>query len=160
MTEKEKRDAVNAVLEGIEFQFLQRPSPGQEPGPSTLRPLEYWAIRWGDRFQAAYLRALTEGHPPGVVVWATPRTESLDDPPVAFEFLPRDEARLRADRQKAGAGAPLGEAAAPGMFYTVAHRTDGWLRGTFINMMQAPEPGDELRLRPGANRPAGEGGRN
>jgi hypothetical protein len=151
--------ALNSLLESLEFQVLHRPSPDQEPEPSDLQPLEYWVLRWGNRFQAAYGRGLTEGHPPGVVVWATPWTESLDDPPVEFDFLPRDEARLRADRLNACVRL-LEEPAGAGMFYHVASRADGWLKGTVITMMQAPEPRDELRLMPGATRPTEAGGKN
>lgn len=100
-------------------------------GPAALRD---WTRRHREAFRDAYRAA-----PPGGVVWATPTTESLDDPPTAgaTEVLSRETAtealaRLNMD----GTADPPG----PGLFYVIASRESGRFQGTFVGMLPVPGP--------------------
>ncbi len=100
-------------------------------GPAALRD---WARRHREAFRDTYRAA-----PPGGVVWATPTTESLDDPPTAgaTEVTNREAATAalaRLDMDGTEDPPP------PGMFYVIASRESGRFKGTFVGLLPAPVP--------------------
>jgi hypothetical protein len=103
-------------------------------GPHALMD---WVMRWRERFRAGYREALAAGYPADSVVWATPLTESLDDPPVGFNLHSPVEAREMLDKvgpKPADSMSPL-----PGSFYVVASRAEGRFKGTFTGVLAADE---------------------
>jgi hypothetical protein len=95
-------------------------------------------------FRAAYRDGLAAGYPPDVVVMATPRTESIEDPPVGWDILRRDEARALLTRHPPACRVDLDAPPPPGHFYVVASRAAGRLKGTFVGLIPVPGPDEEL----------------
>jgi hypothetical protein len=117
---------------------------GHWRGPSGPEALLEWVRRWRDLFKAGYRQALAEGYLPDVVVWAMPRTASLEDPPLGFDLLRRDEARRKVNWQLPCVRGTLDDPPNPGMFYIVASRAEGRFKGTLVAMLPVPEDGDDL----------------
>jgi hypothetical protein len=103
--------------------------PGQPKGPHGLAQ---WMATWMDVWKAAYREARAGGYAYDVVIWAMPRTSNIKDPPVGFDFVGRDEAVRRINRHVPSVRGALDEPPAPGMFYAVASRGDGPLKGTTL----------------------------
>jgi hypothetical protein len=100
-------------------------------GPAALRD---WTRRHREAFRDAYRAA-----PSGGVVWATPTTESLDDPPraEATDVLSREAATEALARLNLDGTADPPQ---PGMFYVIASRESGRFQGTFVGMLPVPGP--------------------
>ena len=103
-------------------------------GPHALGE---WLERWREQVRAGYREALAAGYPANSVVWATPLTESLDDPPVSFNLHSPAEAREMLNKVSSKPGdsmTPL-----PGSFFVVASRAEGRFKGTYTGVLSARE---------------------
>jgi hypothetical protein len=122
-----------------ETRALALDRPGEWTGPEGLTE---WVRRHSLWFRAVYRVALDQGYDPDTVVWGTPRSEDVDDPPEAFDLLSRSKART--DFATVGAADGFDDPAPAGMFLVVATRKDGRLKGTSIVYLPVPAPDEVL----------------
>jgi hypothetical protein len=119
---------------------LARSKDFGQSGPEALRD---WVANHYDVIQGFH-RALTQAGRPAEVLWLMPRSENIETPPVGANHysLAGGRAYMRANLPNMSgtlAGPPL-----PGMFYVVASKGDGRLKGTFVGMVQIPDQEEEL----------------
>jgi hypothetical protein len=127
---RETADALPGVLAEIRAHGFSVSLVGPRiTGPEALQD---WVKRWRQRFRAGYQEAMASGYPADVVVWATPCTESLDDPPIGFDLRGPTEARERLARFLPNVKALV---APPGAFHVVASRAEGRFKGTYMGIL-------------------------
>jgi hypothetical protein len=113
--------------------------PPKIVGPDALQD---WVGRYRDNFRGAYRHAVAAGYAEDTVVWGMPRTESLDDQPVAFDLRSWPSARnLLA---KVGMGRSLDDSPPEEMFAVVASKGAGRFKGTFVGWLPKPAAGELL----------------
>jgi hypothetical protein len=76
------------------------------------------------------------------VIWAMPRSESLEDPPLSFGVVTLRAAKDRL--RQVGIRDPLSEPPPPGMLYAVASCTNGRFKGTWLGLLSIPQPEEQL----------------
>ncbi len=136
--------ALRATADAVD-RMIQDPSrPGTlapvKPRVTGPRALKDWVGRHRDLFRSAFREARRQGAPAGVVIWAMPATDSLDDAPLAFD--PIDAATARARLASLGLDDP--GPAEEGCFTIVASRREGRFRGTLTACLDCPGDAEKL----------------
>jgi hypothetical protein len=116
---------VQAIGDGVSI------VPPKITGPHALQD---WVRRWAETFREAYKRFRDAGVPLPFVVWATPYTESLDDPPEQFDAHDPDRSRERLAILKM---TKKNWDTMPDNFYVVASRSHGRFKGTLVAILSA-----------------------
>jgi hypothetical protein len=129
--------------------------PPRWTGPVALG---HWIIYHRRLFQAAFRKAIRRGiAPDDVLIWGTPETDSMDDPPSGLVIVdkrhwdvPEDAPTAVAELfEKTRANRPR-----PGYFDILGSRQLGRFQGTFHGMM--PIPADDESLPPALPSPGDE----
>jgi hypothetical protein len=112
--------------------------------PDKPEQLYQWFKRWVQGFRSAYRGAVESGYPADVVIWGMPRTDRVDDPPPGFDIQRLAEARANIDARLPKMRGVLDDPPPPGLFYAVASRSEGPMKGTVVCLLQAPQADEEL----------------
>jgi hypothetical protein len=110
-------------------------------GPGLL---EAWVRKHYRVIQSFYREAASGSRDPKIVVWITPRTEELRDPPVGADWYSRREAQDILDQKLPALRGALADPPLAGRFYVVASRSAGRFQGSVVGMVPIPDGDADL----------------
>lgn len=114
-----------------------------DPGPSGAPGLQRWVLNHVPHWQSFYREARRRGWPADIIVSATPNDDRVDVPPDHFAPIPRVNRGTITSRVTTLRGS-FDRPPGPGLFYVLASKSTGRLKGSFVGMLSVPSDDAEL----------------